>query len=311
MAEKATSLPALPDPTTTAVTVLVERCAMVAEWAAEQTDTQVLDEARKWLAALEVYLARKGQAGPAQTAGRLTEARIGELLRKFDRDRTLGHDERSQFRQMAEHRAAWQAGLPLSRRAVMRKVRRVIEAEKAAAAPPVVEHAAGQTYRTIVIDPPWDPTDEGDVDQMGRAQPLYATMPIDKVRAMPVPDLADPDGCHLYLWITNRSLPKGFGLLEAWGFRYVTVLTWCKPSIGIGNYFRNNTEHVLFGIRGRLPLLVQDVGTWFQAPRGPRHSAKPDDFYSLVARCSPSPRLDVFGRGERDGFAVWGSEMAA
>jgi len=193
----------------------------------------------------------------------------------------------------------------------MRKVRRVIEAEKAAAAPPVVEHAAGQTYRTIVIDPPWDPTDEGDVDQMGRAQPLYATMPIDKVRAMPVPDLADPDGCHLYLWITNRSLPKGFGLLEAWGFRYVTVLTWCKPSIGIGNYFRNNTEHVLFGIRGRLPLLVQDVGTWFQAPRGPRHSAKPDDFYSLVARCSPSPRLDVFGRGERDGFAVWGSEMAA
>jgi N6-adenosine-specific RNA methylase IME4 len=134
---------------------------------------------------------------------------------------------------------------------------------------------------------------------------------IEQVRAMPVPDLADPDGCHLYLWITNRSLPKGFGLLEAWGFRYVTMLTWVKPSIGVGNYFRNNTEHILFGIRGRLPLLVQDVGTWMEAPRGARHSAKPDEFYALIARCSPSPRIDIFGRGDRDGFVVWGSEMAA
>jgi len=186
--------------------------------------------------------------------------------------------------------------------AAARQVKRDETKAAIAAAPVVTEHVPGQRYRCIVIDPPWSPDDEGDVDQIGRAQPTYATMPISQIAALPVGDDAEPD-CHLYLWITNRSLPKGFGLLTAWGFRYVTTLTWCKPSIGVGNYFRNNTEHVLFGIRGSLPLAAQDIGTWFQAKRGPAgHSSKPDEFYDIVRRASPGPRAEWFGRRARDGF---------
>jgi N6-adenosine-specific RNA methylase IME4 len=80
-------------------------------------------------------------------------------------------------------------------------------------------------------------------------------------------------------------------------------LTWCKPSIGVGNYFRNNTEHVLFGIRGSLPVTHQDIGTWFEAPRGPDgHSSKPEAFYALVRRASPGPRAEWFGKHDREGF---------
>jgi N6-adenosine-specific RNA methylase IME4 len=161
-------------------------------------------------------------------------------------------------------------------------------------------------YRTLVIDPPWDWGDEGDVSQMGRGVPKYATMPIAELEALPVRDLADHD-CHLYLWITNRSLPKGFRLLDAWGFRYITTLTWCKPSIGIGTYFRNNTEHILFGVKGSQRLLRFDVGTWFQAPREGEHSVKPQLAYDLIASCSPAPRLDMFARQEREGFDAWGN----
>jgi N6-adenosine-specific RNA methylase IME4 len=166
-------------------------------------------------------------------------------------------------------------------------------------------YVAGQTFQTIVLDPPWDWGDEGDVDQFGRGRPTYQTMPIDELRDMPIADLATANA-HIYLWITNRSLPKGFALLDAWGFRYVTALTWCKPSIGMGNYFRGSTEHLLFGVRGSLPLIERNVGTWFEAPRGSRHSEKPSEFYQIVERCSPGPWLDVFSRSERPGWVSWG-----
>ena len=163
-------------------------------------------------------------------------------------------------------------------------------------------------HPTIVLDPPWDWGDEGDVDQLGRARPTYATMTLDDLLALPVMELAQPNA-HIYLWITNRSLPKGFALLEAWGFRYVTALTWCKPHFGMGNYFRGSTEHVLFGVRGSLSLLRQDAGTWFQAPRPGVHSTKPDEFYRLVEECSPGPWLEMFARVERPGWTAWGAEV--
>ena len=158
-----------------------------------------------------------------------------------------------------------------------------------------------------MIDPPWDWGDEGDVDQFGRATPVYQTMSYDQLTELPVGAQADNDA-HLYLWITNRSLPKGFGLLEAWGFRYVTMLTWCKPHFGMGNYYRGQTEHVLFGVRGSLPLLRNDRGTWFEAKRPGRHSGKPDEFYELVEECSPGPWLEIFSRSARPGWAAWGAE---
>lgn len=154
-------------------------------------------------------------------------------------------------------------------------------------------------YSTIVIDPPWDWGDEGDKDQLGRAKPDYHTMSIDELKELPVGNLADEDA-HIYLWITNRSLPKGFDLLEAWGFRYITAITWVKPHFGMGNYFRGQTEHVLFGVKGSMPLKRKDQGTVFEAGRGPNgHSSKPIEFYDLVESCSYGPYLEMFSRTDR------------
>lgn len=179
-------------------------------------------------------------------------------------------------------------------------------AKVAEAATPEQIAETGARFATIVIDPPWDWGDEGDQDQLGRSRPDYATMSKEQLLALPLPDLADVD-CHLYLWITNRSLPKGFELMERWGFRYVTAITWAKPHFGMGNYFRGQTEHVLFGVKGSQPLKRKDVGTLFQAPRGPNgHSSKPVEFYDLVESCSPGPYLEMFSRCERDGWKTWG-----
>jgi N6-adenosine-specific RNA methylase IME4 len=161
-------------------------------------------------------------------------------------------------------------------------------------------------FATIIIDPPWDWGDEGDQDQMGRARPDYATMSKEQLMALPVGTLADDD-CHLYMWITNRSLPKGFDLIQAWGFRYITAITWAKPSFGMGNYFRGQTEQILFAVKGSQPLKRKDVGTLFTAPRGPNgHSSKPIEFYDLVESCSPGPFLEMFSRHNRDGWTAWG-----
>lgn len=175
---------------------------------------------------------------------------------------------------------------------------------------PAIEAVRGR-FSTILIDPPWDWGDEGDQDQLGRARPTYGTMSLEELLQLPVGDYADID-CHLYLWITNRSLPKGFGLLDAWGFRYVTCITWAKPHFGMGNYFRGQTEHVLFGVKGSQMLKRKDVGTLFNAPRGPGgHSSKPPEFYELIESCSPGPYLEMFARTTRAGWKSWGAEADA
>jgi N6-adenosine-specific RNA methylase IME4 len=184
-----------------------------------------------------------------------------------------------------------------------REEERQANAEKVGALATPLE--AQGLFQTIVIDPPWDWGDEGDGNQFGRARPDYSTMPVEEIEQLPVGRIAD-DNCHLYLWVTNRSLPKAFRLMEAWGFRYITCLTWVKPSIGMGNYFRGDTEQVLFGVKGSQMLKRRDVGTHFEAPRGDRHSAKPDEFYRLVESCSYGPYIDIFGRKGRDGWSVWG-----
>jgi N6-adenosine-specific RNA methylase IME4 len=168
----------------------------------------------------------------------------------------------------------------------------------------------GAKFATIVADPPWDWGDEGDGDQLGRARPDYATLSKEQLLALPVGTLADED-CHLYLWITNRSLPKGFALLEAWGFRYVTTLTWPKPSFGMGNYFRGQTEHVLFGVKGSQELKRKNAATllptWKRGPNG--HSSKPVEFREFVESCSPGPYLEMFSRSpERKDWTTWGED---
>ena len=187
-----------------------------------------------------------------------------------------------------------------------REERRAENAKKVAAVEPAEVINAGAKFATIVIDPPWDWNDEGDVNQLGRARPDYASMSIEKLASLPVEELADSD-CHIYLWITNRSLPKGFELLGRWGFRYITAITWVKPSFGMGNYFRGQTEHILFGVRGSQMLKRKDAPTVFNAPRGPGgHSSKPPEFLAFVESCSPGPYVEMFSRSERDGWTGWG-----
>jgi len=189
-----------------------------------------------------------------------------------------------------------------------REAKREQNREIIGAAPTIEAAIVDAKFSTIVVDPPWDWGDEKDADQLGRSRPTYSTMTIDELLAFPLGSKA-ADDCHLYLWITNRSLPKGFALLEAWGFRYITCLTWCKPSIGMGNYYRGSTEQVLFGVKGSQGLKRKDVGTWFAAPRGGQHSAKPNEFYQLLETCSPGPYLDVFARQELEGWTTWGGEL--
>lgn len=187
-----------------------------------------------------------------------------------------------------------------------REQARQVNAQAAKATPDPV--AAGVKFTTILADPPWDWGDEGDVNQMGRAKPDYATMPFEDLLRLKVAEMAD-DNAHLYLWVTNRSLLKAGNLLEAWGFRYVTCLTWPKTHFGMGNYFRGQTEQILFGVRGSLQLKRKDASTLLPTwKRGKAHSAKPVEIYEFIESCSPGPYLELFSRTKRDGWTQWGAD---
>lgn len=159
------------------------------------------------------------------------------------------------------------------------------------------------TYRTIAADPPWQYANRS---TRGAAEDHYPTMTIDELCELPVEEWA-ADEAHLYLWTTNGFLREAFTVMDAWGFTYKTCLTWVKPQIGMGNYFRSSTEHVLFGVRGGIRTLDGNQRNWFEAKRG-RHSAKPGAFFELVELCSPEPRLEMFARARRLGWDSWGNE---
>ena len=161
-------------------------------------------------------------------------------------------------------------------------------------------------YRTIVSDPPWR-YENGATRNSAMRQ--YATMDIPEIKALPVAEWAASEA-HLYMWTTTNFLPRAFGVLEAWGFVYVTNLVWAKPQMGMGNYFRVGHEHVLFGRRGKLRTRSRSLSTVFTADRR-RHSAKPELFFDIVEEASEGPYLDMFSRsqprlgGEWD---TWGDE---
>ena len=164
-------------------------------------------------------------------------------------------------------------------------------------------------YPTIVIDPPWDYDEQGFRNCRVPTVP-YACMTLDEIENLPVGELAE-ENAHLYLWTTNLFLPRSFALLEAWGFRYATLLTWTKPQPVLSHYFLSRTEHVLFGVRGSLPLARRDAETHIIGGRPKRHSTKPDAFYELVETCSLGPWIDLFARRSRPGWASWGAESKA
>lgn len=161
------------------------------------------------------------------------------------------------------------------------------------------------TYRTIVADPPWDFGSSADFGD-GLVMDKYTAMPLDEIQAMPVADLAAPDS-HLDLWSPVTKLQGALAVCDAWGFTYKSLLTWSKPGLGLGTWWRMRMEHVVFGLRGRLPT-TPNLGNLFEAPRR-RHSEKPDAFFDLVEKASPGPYVELFARRQRPGWMCWGNEV--
>lgn len=164
-------------------------------------------------------------------------------------------------------------------------------------------------YRTILADPPWD------IEQKGKrgAGEHYNLMSLERIKGMPVSELA-ADDAHLWLWVTNATLRHGYDVAEAWGFTVRSPLTWVKFRLGLGNYLRNSTEHLLFATRGKAPVQFRSQPTWIQAPVQD-HSHKPEEQYALIERISPGPYLELFARRRpphapgRPPWHVWGNQI--
>jgi N6-adenosine-specific RNA methylase IME4 len=180
--------------------------------------------------------------------------------------------------------------------------------------------AAGRRFKTILADPPWQFQNRtGKMAPEHKRLSRYSTMALDEVKSLPVEALAD-DPAHLYLWVPNALLLEGIQVLEAWGFKYKTNLVWHKvrkdggpDGRGVGFYFRNVTEMVLFGVRGKNARTLQPGRSQvnFLATQKREHSRKPDEMYGLVESCSPGPFLELFARGTRPGWAMWGDQATS
>ncbi|MDR1265093.1 MAG: hypothetical protein LBK42_05890 [Propionibacteriaceae bacterium] len=171
-------------------------------------------------------------------------------------------------------------------------------------------------FATILADPPWRFTNRtGKVAPEHRRLDRYSTLSLEEICAVDVAAAA-ADKAHLYLWVPNALLVDGLKVLESWGFRYVSNIVWAKrrkdggpDGRGVGFYFRNVTELILFGVRGSMRTLgparsqVNMIET-----RKREHSRKPDEQYDLIESCSPGPYLEMFARYPRPGWTVWGDE---
>lgn len=167
-------------------------------------------------------------------------------------------------------------------------------------------------YRTLVVDPPWKYNDKLSQKDIRGAANHYDLMTMDDVEALEIGEVSAINS-HLYMWTTNAFMLEAHQLMSHWGFTQKTILTWVKITkagtqrIGMGRYFRNSTEHCLFGVKGSLPFEVHNVPSAFFAERT-KHSVKPEIFYDIVRQVSPGPRLDVFSRRFIEGFDIWGLE---
>ena len=181
----------------------------------------------------------------------------------------------------------------------------------------LLQFASGRRYHTLLADPPWQFQNRtGKVAPEHKRLSRYGTLTLDQIKALPVAEVTAEPG-HLYLWVPNALLPMGLEVLAAWGFQYKSMIVWHKvrkdggsDGRGVGFYFRNVTETLLFGVRGRnartLPPGRRQVN--LLATRKREHSRKPDEQYDIIQACSPGPFLELFARGTRDGWDVWGDQ---
>ncbi len=181
----------------------------------------------------------------------------------------------------------------------------------------LVQSLKGRKFATILADPPWQFINKtGKVAPEHKRLARYGTMKLPEIAAMPIEDVA-AQTAHLYLWCPNALLPDGLAVMKAWGFNYKSNIVWHKirkdggsDGRGVGFYFRNVTELILFGVRGKNARTlapgrsqVNLLGT-----RKREHSRKPDEQYEIIESCSPGPFLELFGRGTRKGWTTWGNQ---
>lgn len=175
----------------------------------------------------------------------------------------------------------------------------------------------GERFSTILADPPWRFANRtGKMAPEHKRLSRYETMSIEEICALPVGEAAR-ERAHLYLWVPNALLPWGLQAMAAWGFTYKSNIVWHKvrkdggsDGRGVGFYFRNVTELLLFGVRGSgaRTLAPGRRQTNIIVSRKREHSRKPDEQYAIIERCSPGPYLELFARHERDEWTAWGNE---
>jgi len=181
----------------------------------------------------------------------------------------------------------------------------------------LIEFANGAKFTTILADPPWRFTNRtGKMAPEHRRLSRYSTMTLQDIMELPVAQIVQPTA-HLYLWVPNALLADGLQVMERWGFQYKTNLVWYKirrdggpDRRGVGFYFRNVTELILFGTRGRNARTLKPGRRQenLLATRKREHSRKPDELYEIIESCSPGPYLEMFARHHRDGWFQWGNE---
>lgn len=168
-------------------------------------------------------------------------------------------------------------------------------------------------YQIIYADPPWSESGGGKIRR--GADRHYPLMKTKEIIELDVPSIT-AENAHIYLWVTNNFLKDGLKVMEAWGFKYKTMITWVKDKIGLGQYFRGQTEHCLFGVKGNIPYKVvdgkrQQGTTVIHAPRR-KHSQKPEEMRKLIEKVSDREgfnKIELFAREEHEGWDVWGNEL--
>lgn len=184
----------------------------------------------------------------------------------------------------------------------------------------LLQFCNGQKFSTIYADPPWRFQNRtGKVAPENKKLNRYETMDLEAIKALPVPEISS-EKSHLYLWVPNALLPDGLEVMKAWGFAYKGNIVWEKvrkdgqpDGRGVGFYFRNVTEILLFGIRGDNNRTLAPARSQVNLIRTMKreHSRKPDEIIPIIERCSPGPFIELFARGDRNGWAMWGNQADA
>lgn len=181
----------------------------------------------------------------------------------------------------------------------------------------LLQFSGENKFFTIYADPPWRFQNRtGKVAPEHKRLNRYETMPLEDIKTLPVNQIT-AEKAHLYLWVPNALLPDGLEVMKAWGFEYKGNIIWEKvrkdgepDGRGVGFYFRNVTEILLFGIKGENNRTLAPARSQVNLIRTQKreHSRKPDEVVSIIESCSPGPYIELFARGVRDGWAMWGNQ---